>query len=246
MPDVKPIDEIKYDFKQSKHEVVPKLPMRAMIVGPSGSGKSTLLVSMILDTYRGAFERIFIWSPSVNLDSIWLPVKKYVKEGLKVDNDKEPCWWDEFNVEDLIEYQKKQGTKKLFNILVILDDVSDNPAITRNSKLLNSLFCRGRHSEISTLVSLQKSSTVPPIIRVNISHLFYYKVGNYKEIEILQDELSAIVRSDNLHESKKIICKIYETATGEPHSFLYINLLEKNPDKMFMKNFSQYLQITNQ
>ena len=66
MPDVKPIDEIKYHFKQSKHEVVPKLPMRAMIVGPSGSGKSTLLVSMILDIYRGAFERIFIWSPSAN------------------------------------------------------------------------------------------------------------------------------------------------------------------------------------
>ena len=110
MPDVKPIDEIKYDFKQSKHEVVPKLPMRAMIVGPSGSGKSILLVSMILDIYRGAFERIFIWSPSVNLDSIWLPVKKYIKEGLKVDNDKEPCWWDEFNVEDLervIETQNK-------------------------------------------------------------------------------------------------------------------------------------------
>ena len=236
MPDVKPIDEIKYDFKQSKHEVVPKLPMRAMIVGPSGSGKSTLLVSMILDIYRGAFERVFIWSPSVNLDSIWLPVKKYIKEGLKVDNDKEPCWWDEFNVEDLervietqnkiIEYQKKQG-------------------MTRNNKLLNSLFCRGRHSGISTLVSLQKSSTVPPIIRVNISHLFYYKVRNFKEIEILQDELSAIVRSDNLHESKKLIYKIYETATDEPHSFLYINLLEKNPDKMFMKNFSQYLKITN-
>ena len=118
MPDVKPIDEIKYDFKQSKHEVVPKLPMRAMIVGPSGSGKSTLLVSMILDIYRGSFERIFIWSPSVNLDSIWLPVKKHIKEGLKVDNDKEPCWWDEFNVEDLervietqnkiIEYQKNK------------------------------------------------------------------------------------------------------------------------------------------
>ena len=68
MPDVKPTAEIKYDFKQSKHEVVPKLPMRAMILGPSGSGKSTLLVSMILDIYRGAFERIFIWSPSV----IWI------------------------------------------------------------------------------------------------------------------------------------------------------------------------------
>ena len=82
-----------------------------MIVGPSGSGKSTLLVSMILDIYRSAYERIFIWSPSVNLDSIWLPVKKYIKEGLKVDSDKEPCWWDEFNVVDLkrvIETQNKK------------------------------------------------------------------------------------------------------------------------------------------
>ena len=228
--------------------------MRAMIVGPSGSGKSTLLVSMILDIYRGAFERIFIWSPSVNLDSIWLPVKKYIKEGLKVDTDTESCWWDEFNVEDLervietqntiIEYQKNQGMKKLFNIFVIFDEVSDNPALTRNNKLLNSLFCRGRHSGISTLVSLQKSSTVPPIIRVNRSHLFCYKVRNSKEIETLQDELSAIVRSDNLLESKKLIYKIYETATDEPHSFLYINLLQKDPSRIFMKHFSQYLKIS--
>ena len=174
---------------------------------------------------------------------------------MKVDTDKEPCWWDEFNVEDLergketqntiTDYQKKQGMKKLFNILIILDDVSDNPATTRNNKMLKPLFCRGRHSGISTLVSLQKSSTVPPIIRVNISHLFYYKVRNFKEIEILQDELSAIVRSDNLHESKKLIYKIYETATDEPRSCLYINLLEKNPDKMFMNKFSHYLKLTN-
>ena len=136
--------------------------------------------------------------------------------------------------------------KKLFNILVLLDDVSDNQALARNIKLLNSVLCRGRHSGISTLVSLQKSSTVPPIIRVNISHLCYYKVRNFKEIEILQDDLSAIVRSDNFHESKKRIYKMYETATDEPHSLLYKNLLDKNPDKMSMKKLSHYLKITNQ
>ena len=45
-------------------------------------------------------------------------MKKYIKEGLKVDTDKEPCWWDEFNVVDLervietqnkiIQYQKNE------------------------------------------------------------------------------------------------------------------------------------------
>ena len=77
----------------------------------------------------------------------------------------------------------------------------------------------------------------------NISHLFYFKVRNFKGIEILQDELSAIVRSDNLHESKKLIFKIYETATDEPHSFLYIDLLQKDPNRMFMKKFSQNLKV---
>ena len=39
-----------------------------------------------------------------------MPVKKYIKESLKVDTEKEPCWWDEFNVVDLegvIETQNK-------------------------------------------------------------------------------------------------------------------------------------------
>ena len=80
---------------------------------------------------------------------------------------------------------------------------------------------------------------MPPIIRVHLSPLFYYKVRNFKEIEIWQDELSAIVRSDNFHESKKLIYKMYETASDERTAFfLYINLLEKNPDKMFLNKFS--------
>ena len=255
MPDVKPIDEIKYDFKQSKHEVVPKLPFRSIITGPSGSGKTVLLINMILDIYKNCFERIYIWSPSINVDSVWLPVKKYIKEEMKVDNEKEPYLFEEFKAEDLeqvietqhkiTEYSKRNKLRKLFSILVILDDISDDPKVARHNKLLNSLYVRGRHNGISVITSIQKFNTLPPLIRVNATHLFFYKVRNFKEIELLQDELSAIVRRNNLHESKKVIYDLYETATDEPHSFLYINLLEKNPDKMFMKNFSQYLKITN-
>ena len=49
----------------------------------------------------------------------------------------------------------------------------------------------------------------------------------------------------NLHESKKMIYNLYEVATEECFNFLYINLLEKDPQKMFMKNFNAYLQITD-
>ena len=77
-PSVKPIDEIHYEHAQPKYDVAPKVPFRALITGPSGSGKSNLLINFILDIYRGVFERRYIWS--LNVDTIWLPVKKYIKE----------------------------------------------------------------------------------------------------------------------------------------------------------------------
>ena len=92
IPIVKPINEIKYEFKQSKYANVPKVPFRALIFGPSGSGKSVLLVSLILDIYRNVFQRVYVFSPSVNHDSIWLPVKKYVKDELNVNEEKETCF----------------------------------------------------------------------------------------------------------------------------------------------------------
>ena len=254
MPEVKPINEIKYTFKQSKHEHVPRVPYRAMIVGPSGSGKSCLLVNFILDIYRGVHDRIFIWSPSIHVDSIWLPVKKYITEEMKIDTEKEPCFF-EFHSEDLqkvidtqhkiTEYCKKQKMTKLFNIFCILDDISDDPKVSRHNKLLNQLYVRGRHQGINVITSLQQMVTVPRIIRVNATHLFIYKVRNFREIEILQEEFSAVVRKGSLQESKKVIYDLYEEATNEPHSFLFIDLLQKDPDKMFLKNFTHYLRITN-
>ena len=74
-PIVKRINTKEYDFKQSKYEVAPRLPSSQIITGPSGSGKGILLQSMIVDIYRDVFERIYIWSPSILVDSNWLPVK---------------------------------------------------------------------------------------------------------------------------------------------------------------------------
>ena len=54
--------------------------MRSMSVGPSGSGKTMRLTNMILDIYKGCFSRIYIWSPSIEIDSTWEPVKTIISE----------------------------------------------------------------------------------------------------------------------------------------------------------------------
>ena len=75
VPDIKPIKVKQFESKQSKYDVVGQLPIRSIILGPSGSGKGILLQNMILDIYRGCFERVYIFSPSVDIDQTWKPVK---------------------------------------------------------------------------------------------------------------------------------------------------------------------------
>ena len=83
-PKVEPIRVQEYTVKQSKYEVCGKLPIRSVILGPSGSGKTVLLQNMILDIYRDCFSRIFIFSPSIEVDATWGPVKNYIEKRTRV------------------------------------------------------------------------------------------------------------------------------------------------------------------
>ena len=118
-PDIKPVKTHNSEVKQSQYDNVSKLPMRAMICAPSGAGKTVLLQNMILDIYKGCFERIYIFSPSIDIDHTWNPVKKYIKENIK-SNDKEEFYFDSYDPEALaniiktqkkvIEYMKEKHT----------------------------------------------------------------------------------------------------------------------------------------
>ena len=236
LPVVEPIKLKQYESKQSKYEMVAKLPMRSILLGPSGSGKTVLLVSMILDIYRDCFARIYIWSPSVFVDHSWEPVKKYIEKELKINTEKEKVYFDEYNHSDLenvmdtqyklIDHMKKQEYKKLYNILIVIDDFADNPSFTRHSKLLHSLYTRGRHLMISTITSTQVFNALSPIIRKNITQLYVYKLRNYKDLESIIEELSALA-------PKKILLQMYNEAAKDPYSFLFINLSSHAKNNMF-------------
>lgn len=243
VPKIEPISVKEYTVKQSKYEVVGKLPIRSVILGPSGSGKTVLLQNMILDIYRDCFSKIFIFSPSIHVDASWLPVKEYIEKHMKVMNtDEEPIYLDHYNPDTLADiidtqhkitdYMKKQNHKKLFQILVIVDDFADDPSFSRHSKLLHSLFTRGRHNSISTIVATQKFTAIHPIIRVNATSLFVYRLRNYRDLETFIEEVSAVA-------DKKTLLELYNTATAEPYSFLYVNLVAKNKNDMFFIRFDK-------
>ena len=100
--------------KQSKYDVCGKLPIRSVILGPSGSGKTVLLQNMILDIYRDCFSRIFIFSPSIEVDMTWKPVKDYIEKHMKVQHtEEEPIYFDHYDPEalaNILETQHKITT----------------------------------------------------------------------------------------------------------------------------------------
>ena len=77
MGKIKLFPTAEYSSKQPSDPVVPLVPCTGIFLGPSKSGKTVALISMILEQYRGVFEKIYIFSPSINIDDGWIPVKKY-------------------------------------------------------------------------------------------------------------------------------------------------------------------------
>ena len=55
VPKIEPPKVIEFDVKQSKYQMVGKLPTRAILCGPSGACKGVLLPNLILDVYRNCF-----------------------------------------------------------------------------------------------------------------------------------------------------------------------------------------------
>ena len=244
-PKIHPIKEKHWECKQSKFSQVPKCPLRMLAIGPSGSGKSVALQNMVLDIYRNCFSRVYIFSPSIHIDSIWDPVKEYIKKELKPSKD-EKYLFDHYDPKDLekiidqqykiTEYLKKQKKKKLYQILLIIDDFADSPEFTRKSPLLHQLYIRGRHSMISTITATQVYKVISPIVRKNVTDLIIFKLRNYADLEGIVEELAALT-------DKKIIHNIYKQAVEQPFAFLYVNLTAKNINDMFWINFDQKIIV---
>ena len=68
MGKIKLFPTAEYSSKQPSDPVVPLVPCTGIFLGPSKSGKTVALISMILEQYRGVFEKIYIFSPSIGID----------------------------------------------------------------------------------------------------------------------------------------------------------------------------------
>ena len=237
---------IDWDAPRGRFEHLPTPVLRWCAVGPSGSGKGVVLQQLCINHYRGAFERIYVFSPTALSDvSTWGPVKKYLEKDKGIDLKKEPAFFEDFDVgvmqgiidrhKKIVQTQKDRGEKRLFSVLIIVDDWADNQQVMRhgkNGQMLNQLFLKGRRWGVSTILSVQKLTLVSTPCRVNATGLIAFKVRNYKEYEAIEGESSALI-------DRATFKKVWEAATSEPYSFLFIRLNAKSLNETFMVRFEK-------
>ena len=242
MPVLKRPAELHWNFRQPNDDIFPKCPgANTAFLGPSGTGKTTTIVSLLLGPYKGVFDRISVWSPSVEIDSAWNPVREYAKnlEGSSFHSE-----WGEGALRELLDDQRRRiqelkqakSKKPLYQTLLLIDDHADSPVLHQPHGVLATAFVRGRHMGLSCWVSTQKLTALGPVVRTNVRAILVWRLRNAKEIQSLLEELSAIY-------PVKVLQEMYEEAVSEPYSFWYINLVAKRKEDMFYERFEHKLVV---
>ena len=229
-------------------EPMPPLPSSFVLAGPTASGKSQILLSLLLKFYKGEFARIWVYCPSFKLDPQYKPLRDYLDK--MCDQAKEPLYFEEMNHAhlgralneqcEIVESCRKRKVKAP-QVCVVLDDLGDQGDVLASRRggksggsWLTTLACRGRHLQVTWIVSAQKLNSVGLIVRANARSISCWRLRNQKEVECLALEMTA-------YYPKETIMELYKYATSEAFSFLFVRLDAKTRRDAFWLRFESRL-----
>ena len=228
MPTVKPLAQEKGPTVRQPKPPFRALPANSLHIGPSGSGKSLTLLRTLMDSDKlgKKFDRYEIFSPNIFVDPQYMALVEYVEKttGQKRDDF---CHeeFDQEAIKQLMEEQKKTNAylrkidaKRLISAVVVVDDFGERADLVKaHGSVINTLFTRGRHLQISCYgLLLQRFRLANPTIRFNAHVIYVHKLNNQKDLEALSEEFSASTGGvDNF-------IAMYRKATAKKFGFLMI------------------------
>jgi len=124
----------------------------------------------------------------------------------------------------------------------LVDDFGDQgeKVMHSSTNVLTSLSVRGRHLGCCCWLLTQKLKVLSLIIRTNFCWVLCWRLRSAVERDQLLGELDDL---DALLD-RRVLMKMYLTATAEKHSFWYINLLNEQ-DSMWFKNFDHKMLLVD-
>ena len=236
--EVKALTESHVSYEDAPNPMLLPTPFSYLLVAKPGSGKSTLLMNM-LDWYKGYFDNIYIWSPTIYMDVSW-------GEFLSKNDDyvaKENVFktYDESVLKTImkkIEKHNKGKTsyKKKTKTLFIFDDIIVD--LPRQQKgFINKMAFNHRHYGISHITISQEYVAVPPKMRKNTFGICLFGSDNGLERKKIIEELAGRV-------GRCIFEELWDEITSQRYSFLFIKPFESDIDKKFNKNFDYPINMT--
>ena len=228
----------------------PDLPTSFLLAAPTASGKTMIILNLLLRYYKDQFARIWFFSPSIKLDPQYAPLRKYL-EKMSPDQQLEPLMFEDLHQDvlgkildeqrSITETCRKRKIKPP-QVCVILDDLADRGDILTKRQGGNqgswmvTLGIRGCHYGVTWIISSQVLNLVGTCIRKNVRCMCVWRLRNHKEIETLCEELSGVY-------DKQTVMDLYNYATAEPFSFLFVRLDAKTRRDMFWLRFESRLAI---
>jgi hypothetical protein len=191
-------------------------PFRLGVIGGSGSGKSFLIARMLVSDkphlYK-TFRKVFWCNPTLGNTEANDPYSV-----IKVD--KENCY-DTMNDDVLRDILNKlprsKKTDEIRPSLLIIDDCGE---LSKNNEFARKLFIRIRHSNMSCILSVQKSHMIPPSVRQSLSHLCLMSATNQKQTDDIIEEFFPVSGK----EAKTIMAKAFEPDEETERPFLFMDL----------------------
>lgn len=226
---VLPLREIKDNKKKTKKEIhpnLPQIPFLLSIVGATGTGKSVAISNMLLNKFmyggaNHAFDRVYIFSPSIYLDKS----SKHLLDAFTCFSE----YRDDI-LDGILHRQQEHDPDEMPNICIILDDSIGTDAMARSSKI-SFFLSRYRHWNCSVIMSVQHFRSIVSLGRANSTDAIIFKIPNAKELEKINEEWGAMYENQFLD--------LYKRATAERYGFLYLKLREIPPAAF--KNFTEQL-----
>tara|TARA_R110002020_G_scaffold271684_4_gene486908 strand:+ start:1884 stop:2624 length:741 start_codon:yes stop_codon:yes gene_type:complete len=215
------------------NKLLPQKHNVTAFVGTSGSGKTNTLISLLTakrkngvrNSYKKVYDKIIIVSPTLS------SLKNNIFEGLPDEQKYDVL--DENTIDSISDFIEEHDD---LNKLIIFDDVGSQ--LKNYDRELGLLVQKYRHDRATYWFVSQKFKDLNPKIRLQLTHLFFFRPVNNWESQSIADEILPI--------SRKELPEFIDFVFDKKYQFLYVDMSLQNSNKfLFYKGFEKIVFPTD-
>ena len=199
-----------------------EIPARIGVIAPSGTGKTQWLLNYISKSYDTFGHIVVVYKASE-------PLYEFLRDKV---GSKAITFYTKLT--DLpAPNNLDMGDKQ---VLMVFDD----QVATRDQSKIEEYFLRGRKvaGGITMCYLSQNFYGVPPLIRRQFNYVIILKLSGSRDMK-------SIIQNYSLGLDPDEIVKLYKLATKEQFNFLKISVNERDDNKIYSHNFTEFYSVSN-